>query len=324
MHARLANTVPDVELGLPNTYAMHGLLFASEFALPELEPRRVPSARPDVIFRLRTIEPSPAESDSPASLDEFAGGLRLNLRGIGRFLLRRGKEVLVDAPPSTDGSLMRLYLLGLVIGLVFHQRGLLALHASAVAAGGQAVAFTGVQGAGKSTVAAHCAERPGVRVVADDTMAVTFDRRGRPCAHPGMPSLKLWRDALEILEQDPTSLRPDWFRADKFHLPIADRSVDMPVPLRRVYVLDEHAEPDPRIEPITGTAAVAALIVNTYGIRYLRDEAQRASHFKAVARLAGAVEVRRLLRRRDLGEVGRSADLVLSEIECQPGAVPWS
>src|SRR5258708_39789946 len=81
------------------------------------------------------------------------------------------------------------------MGAIFHQRGLLPLHANAIEVGGQAVAFVGPSGAGKSTLAAYFRDR-GYRVLCDDVWVVSFGSDGEPLAWPGVPRVKLWGDAL--------------------------------------------------------------------------------------------------------------------------------
>src|SRR5258708_9269606 len=84
------------------------------------------------------------------------------------------------------------------MGAIFHQRGLLPLHANAIEVGGQAVAFVGPSGAGKSTLAAYFRDR-GYRVLCDDVCVVSFGSDGEPLAWPGIPRIKLSGRALAAL-----------------------------------------------------------------------------------------------------------------------------
>jgi hypothetical protein len=150
--------------------------------------------------------------------------------------------------------------------------------------------------------------------VADDILVVHFDMAGRPWAQPGMPSVKLWREALTALGRDVDGLTQDWLRADKFHLPASDRLIQAPVPLARVYVLDDDDSAGAgRIEPMSGAAAAAALIAHTYRVELLDAAAHRPGHFAASARLARGIAVRRLARCRDLAQVGATVEAVLAD-----------
>jgi hypothetical protein len=304
-------------------YEVHGLVLGSNFPLPELASRRRSATRDaDVCLAMGPLTTRRAKPAKPARLKAGKGRALLAIPGAGRYLVSGGREVLVAPEEDADPALVRLFILGSVLGLVCHQRGLLPLHASAVEIDGEAVAFVGDQGRGKSTLAAHCLDHGAARLVADDILVVSFDAAGRPWAQPGMPSVKLWRDALTALGRDVGSLRPDWLRADKFHLPASDRLVQAPVPLTRVYVLDEDDSAGAgRIEPIAGAAAAATLIAHTYRVEYLDAAEHRAGHFRASARLARSVAVRRLVRCRDLAQVGATVAVVLAEARARAGIV---
>lgn len=296
-------------------YEVHGLALASELALPELEPRRRPAGTgADVHIVLGRVTESASAATSVPYLASVDDSVQVTIQGIARYQVTAGRTVLVDPHPDADFSHVRLFLLGSVIGLVCHQRGLLPLHASAIEFAGQALAFIGQQGQGKSTLAAHCLQHAAARLVADDILVVSFDAEGRPWAQPGMPSVKLWRDALTALGKTVDGLRPDWLRADKFHLPVHEDIAKSSVPLRCVYVLGDNDQSGAAsIEPVGGAAAAAMLIANTYRVEYLDAAAQRHHHFESSTRLARSVSVRALNRRRDLSQIAATVAAVLDD-----------
>ena len=112
----------------------------------------------------------------------------LTVDGVGRYLVRGGAEILVDAAGGAAERDVRLFLLGSALGILCHQRGLLPLHANAVVANGAAYAFAGHSGAGKSTLAAHFAQA-GYEILCDDVCVISFDEAGQPLAWPGLPRL---------------------------------------------------------------------------------------------------------------------------------------
>jgi hypothetical protein len=305
---------------MPLFYDVHGLVLASQIDLPELEFRgREPNGEADLRIAIGKVQPQAAV---PA--DGFSFGdadATMTIPGVGRYQVSHGQDVVIDPEPDADSSLVRLFLFGSVMGLVCHQRGLFPLHASAIEIDGEVVAFVGPPGQGKSTLAAHGVAMGGARFVADDILVVGFDEAGLPLAHPGMPNVKLWREALTALGRSADGLQPDWFRAEKFLLPMADHLVSEPLPLRRVYVLSDNPEAGPgpgRITPLGGAAAAANLIVNTYRVEYLDPMAQRPNHFAIAARLASAINVRLLARRRDLTQVGATVEAVLADLRDAP------
>src|SRR5262249_47037798 len=109
----------------------------------------------------------------------------LEFPGVGRFLLRAGKEILMDLAPSSDDDEVRAYLLGAVFGALCHQRGITPLHASAIDVPGGCVAFVGPSGAGKSTLVATLA-RCGHEIITDDACFLHVGTNGDVQTWPGI------------------------------------------------------------------------------------------------------------------------------------------
>ena len=299
---------------VPHTYRVHGLTLRCEFPLPELARREVAFSGPaDVSVRAGPLPMT--ENLSPTSvpylhlLDDAA---MFTFDDTGHYSVRDGTEVVVDANPDADPAVLRLHIFASIMGMICHQRGLLVLHASAVAFGNRAVAFTGPPGAGKSTLAAHCLTVGG-RLVADDMLVLSFDEKRGVLSHPGMPNVKLWRDALTSLGRDVDGLRPDWFRAEKFHLPADD--VQTSIPLARLFVLDtDAAAGDGEYAPLRGQVAAAALIANTYRVEYLDAAKRRDAHFRDCIRLASAIDVVWLRREAGAERLPATAAAIMREL----------
>jgi hypothetical protein len=308
-------------VSVSHVYQVHGLTLSSQFFLPELARREVgDGARADILISDGEV---PAVSEAVPEVPELrlAGDAAIfDFPSAGRILVRGGREVIVERAPGADLALLRLYLFGSVMGMVCHQRGRIGLHASAVEIGGRAVAFTGQSGAGKSTLAAHCLAA-GARLVADDLVVLSFDERAGILAHPGMPNVKLWRDALNTLGLETDGLSPDWWRADKFHMPAAD--VSGPIPLTRLYVLDvDSGAGDGMSERLRGRAAAGSLIANTFRVEYLDAAKRRDSHFHDCMRLASAIEVVRFRRAADPARLPATAVQILDELRKSADRVP--
>jgi hypothetical protein len=283
------------------TYVAYGLGIHSALELPELIPG---PARPDVIVRLGDLPSVPSTPpDAIGLLRMSADEAWLHWPDVGAILVRRGREITLDPPPGTAEDLLRAYLLGPVLGLLLHQRGLLVLHASAIALDGGVVAFLGQAGHGKSTTAASLHAR-GYPVVADDVVAVDFGAPGGPAALPGFPQLKLWPDAVTALGETPESLPRVHAGEDKRVRRVAPAGT-APRSLRRLYVLTDAEALD--LEPLTGHAAVFELLQHSPAALEGLDP---SGCLAQCARLAAAVPVRRLCRPRRLGGLGELAALV--------------
>ncbi len=274
-------------------YRLFGLSVLSQIPLPELVADSG-DGEPDVRIGLGTIAKDP---HAGAGLHIDGDEALLVISSAGRFLIRAGREMLVEPADGVSARNLRLYLLGSAFGTILHQRRLLPLHANAVVVEGRAIGFMGHPGAGKSTLAAWFHDR-GFDVLADDVCVVTPGPDGRPLAHPGIPRLRLWREALEAGGRDASSYERSFDDMDKYTVPTdLDRALPA-VPLSHLYLLEKAGEEDsPQVARLEGSAAVEAMIANTYRGVYVRLMGQTRQHMLACAELARTVPVFRARRR---------------------------
>jgi hypothetical protein len=268
------------EVGTLHDYSVFGLHIRSELPLPELAVRQTENAlAPDVHIR---IGDAGAVAEARYIGPIFQVGIddyRLEVRNTARYRVRNGIEINVAPFPGSSARNVRLFLLGTVFGALCQQRRLLPLHASAIEVDGQCVAFAGPSGTGKSTLAAFFHDR-GYTVMSDDICVVSLDPQRRPQAWPGIPRLKLWREAADALARDVTTLDIDYDGLEKYHFPIDRNTSQASLPLRRVYILHEARLPAQEgIASLAGTAAFEALLANTYRRHLLAPMGQAAGHF---------------------------------------------
>lgn len=276
-----------------HAYRLFGLTLHSEIELPDLG--SVPIVpTPDIeIFRGSVPLPTPRLSNPQA----VTGGAVISVEDVGRYAVFGGSRIVVDADPGVADRDVRLFLLGSAMGLLLHQRGLLPLHANAVALDGRAFAFMGESGAGKSTLAAWFYDR-GFDTLADDVCVVRFDGDGQAIASPGLPRLRLWREALEASGRDASAFELS-FTADsdreKYDVPIRGLAEPEAAPLAAAYLLergDQFA-----VERLTGVAAAEAIFANTYRGGYLSMAGSSEVHWRSCLALTRTVPVFRVERR---------------------------
>ncbi|HEX8062705.1 MAG TPA: hypothetical protein VF535_05765 [Allosphingosinicella sp.] len=273
-------------------YRLFGLNLRSEIGLAGLAPS-VEAGSVDVEIGLGKLPPG----ESPPGYSATSDGTILTITKVGRYLIRDGREILIEPAAGASERNLRLFLLGSAIGALLHQRGLLPLHANAIDLGGRAVAFSGHSGAGKSTIAAWFHDR-GYPILADDVCVIGFDEAGRALAFPGIPRLRLWREALEASGRDASTYDRSFDDMDKFDVPtiIAERLA--PLPLAAIYLLRKaQDEPGgPAVERLTGIDAVDTLVSNTYRGGYLRTIGRTGEHLAACLRVVRTVPVFRARR----------------------------
>ena len=298
------------------SYTAYGLNIASDFSLPELQ-SSTENLEADLIIRRGKVDwslPQPLESWSYFHLDGDSAYLCWQV--VGKFLVRAGKEIIVEPFANVEEQVIRLPLLGSVLAMVLHQRQFLILHGSAVAINDGAAIFVGAKGQGKSTMTATLYGR-GHQLITDDVAALTVDDFGVHTLIPGFPQIKLWPEAVKAaLGDEAETLRKIHPKVEKRARPTLERFSTTPLTVKKIYVLGTGTTP--QIKPLQPQDAVASLIANSFipmllGKEFRRDR-QTALHFHQCANLAKSLPVCRLERLRSLELLDTIARLVEEDL----------
>ena len=175
-----------------------------------------------------------------------------------------GTHVSAHPAPGVSRQTVEHLHLNQVVPLALSRQLKLVLHASAVEIGDFAVAFLGVSGRGKSTLAASFSAS-GYRFLTDDGLLVDRQEDGY-IVHPGHPSIRLWDDSREALVPDSTRAAPPVDYTPKARL-LADHEVtfcDAERPLRCMYFLGEGNADVVTIAPISGRDAMIELVRHSF------------------------------------------------------------
>jgi hypothetical protein len=166
-------------------------------------------------------------------------GYLINSSRYGRFRVAHDGTHVRCAPTDPSDWYWWGLLIGQVLPLVAALHGLEVLHASAVAIDGRACAFSGVPGAGKSTLAINLALN-GAELLCDDVIALRVDGE-RVIAETGSALINLREEQARQLEDMGTNeLGEVAGESNKVHLR-ANRLAP-PTPLGALYLL-EPADP---------------------------------------------------------------------------------
>lgn len=252
------------------------------------------------------------------------------LEGVGtRFIYGEGVRFYVDRnrvriwtewdSPMVLADVMAFFT-GPILGFLLRERGVLALHASAVVIDGAAYGFVGAGGEGKSTLAAALAMR-GHPVLTDDVLALDGHADGW-VARAGYPMVRLWEDSARLLFGDAQALpalSPSW---DKRGFVLEDSKAkrptdpwlagfhEQPARLGGLLVLNSQRTAGEVIPAIAGAGAelLVGLLANTYA-SYLVTDASRAMELEAIGRLVRGVRTGVLgSRRPDVAPMARAVE----------------
>ena len=231
-----------------------------------------------------------------------------------------GAEIWARWPEPLTLEDAATYLLGPIMGFVMLLRGLVCLHASAIAIGDEAVALVGPAGSGKSTTAAAFAER-GYSILAEDVVTLD-DRMDHFLIRPAYPCIRLWPASVKALYGTEThlpKLTPNW---DKCYLDLSERFQRQPLPLAAIYLLSERRDDRaaPFVEPLDKSKALMSLVANTYATK-LMDKQMRAREFELLTRVLNNVPVRRVTPHSDIAHIPELCTRILSDIKSVLSAV---
>lgn len=271
-------------------YRLCGWHVRSEIDLPELLPWHEVDDPVDVEIRVGSI---PAATSDPVFVLPHSrlwanNDFELNMDKVGRFQVKQGCRVLVEPAAAVMENELKAFLLGTVLGVLCHQRGLLPLHASAVRFRESAVLIAGDSGAGKSTLAAALGLR-GHGLLTDDVAAI--DPSG-PRVLPAYPQRKLAPDVLDTLALPHDGLVTHRPGQVKYRVPQPSGFTAEPLMPAVIYILNrtsfELSGNPVQLSPVEAMAALNNMIYRRRAGSRIQSQ---ASLFHSIGRLAQATPV---------------------------------
>lgn len=225
------------------------------------------------------------------------------------------KNLSIYHPEKTLAGDLDSLLVGPFLGFTLRLRGIVSLHASAVAVDGRAVVFLGHSTAGKSTLAAGMV-RAGAQMLADDISVLVPGDEGRFLVEPGYAKVRLRPRAARFLTGDPDSLPAVYSHRESRYASLGadEKFYPEPLPLAVVYVLGKYDDQykEPFIKPVSAGDKLINLVQNTTGFYVVRGES-RAREFETLAEIAKSVPVRRLFYAHDIETLPAQCQLIFED-----------
>lgn len=303
---------------MPDYRVFGGCLRSEQLFFPELSP--CVSCVPDWSLRVadgEAIDP-PGEilgigpqTQCRIQLHRIPNGFRLRHSCSGEFdISADGSEIVWYPRPDMPLEMARNDIVGRVLSVALHARGVLVLHGSAVALERDAIAFLAPKHHGKSTLATALVHAGGT-LLTDDTTAVDV---GPPALlRPGIRSPRLYPDSARRLFNNDG----DQFRGidGKYviHYP-ADSSLSAArIPLSAVYILEpvnsKLVTAAARRIRLRAPHAVMSIIRNTK-VGYLLGSTGARAMFEFVPTLVQSVPVYTLQVVRDFERIQEVVEIM--------------
>lgn len=296
------------------SYTAYGLGIQSNIQLPALMPG---AATRDVVIRIGSVDRTESEVANKEDyvLRADANEVCFYWNKVGACLVRGGCEIIVDpdsAVDQPDQQILPCLILVIPLAMLLHQRGLLILHASAVAVNGGVVAFLGKSGQGKSTTAAAL-HQLGYPFVTDDVLAITFDGAGKATVFPSFPQLRLLPESAASLGDNPETLPLLYPNSEKRARSVSDSFQQTRLPLKRIYVLSDGSYRS--VEPLKPQSAFLEVMAQSYpGQNLLKATGTGTAKFQRGVQLVNCVSICRLTRLRSLSALSNLAKFVEEDI----------
>ncbi len=308
-------------------YRAYGLTIDAEFPIPGLHALSNPE-EPEIQVHQAALPDISAPQSPNSRAVRRDEGLYFAWPEVGCYRVDGPDRIVCDPNLEVDHRHAIQPILGVLLGVVLHLRGLYTLHASAAVigedrtgehrSGGSAVAFMGWKGQGKSTTAAAF-DRAGVRLLTDDVLAIGGLPGSLPCARHSFPRLKLRPEVAREFGYE-------WEHLSKLGDPMPKRAwtnertfCHESRPLTCIFRLVEGTSIS--VERLDRRDAVQALLEHSYAPRFLGDTGLvDGKHLRQCADLTCQVPVYDLKRPSCLDVLPELVDTVRQTVDVPPAS----
>jgi hypothetical protein len=263
---------------------------------------------------------SPREEDWFAHARLLDGSDYLRWSELFEFLISAdGRRVACRQLNGASPDSFQTYLLGQVLSFALLKQGVEPLHSTAVVIDGEAVAFLGDCGYGKSSLGAAFLQA-GYRLLTDDLL-VLKEEGDRFMTYAGPPRIKLFPEIARRLLGDRVSTTPMNNETPKLVIPLGQNEMALPksaLPLKAIYVLTPPRVSSPSlrttIRSLSPRNAFVELIKNTFNTVII-EPPRLALQFDLATQVAASVPVKSLCYPRELDQIFKVREAILRDLE---------
>jgi len=208
----------------------------------------------------------------------------------------------------------QVYLLGQALSYALVKSGFEPLHGTAIDTHGEATAFLGSSGYGKSSLAA-CFLAAGHELLTDDLLLLKPGSRGLE-AYPGPARIKLFPRVARRFLPKRDGIPMNLFTQKKV-IPF-DQSRACPLPLRAIYCIapprENRCTRKIEITPLSAREAFVLLVKHTFNY-VLVDPSRLQRQVRETARLVKSIPIQKLSYPRDLDQLPAVREAILADVE---------
>lgn len=292
-------------------YKVYGLNIESEILVPELMvlDNKI-DKNIDVKIYYKTM-PDDIKQNVNEGKKAFYNGqyVWFHIDNVCTYLIQNGDTVTIDLCENPDLNILKVYILGSVLGIILLQRNAVAIHGGSIVINNKGCIFTGDKGAGKSTLTTALRQR-GYDFVSDDVGAIELS--DIPMINPGFGYQKLCEDAMTKLGYDSSEYTP--FRSDmniKYIVPALDNFIKEKVPFEVLFEIEQGDTQKVEVVEVTGNEKLQKIIKNVFRIEVLMySGGVPADYFKKCLEIAKHIKFYKITRPKNQFTVNEQIDII--------------
>lgn len=294
-----------------NYYKVYGLNIKSEIEVRELSILEEFERKDiDVTLRYGNVNEDIKESISKGAKANFKSqNMWFYIKGVATYHIYNGDTIIIEPCENADLTILRVYILGSVLGLVLLQRNMVAIHGGAIVIDGKGCVFTGDKGAGKSTITTALRNK-GYKFLSDDVASINMGEQNS--INPGFGYQKLCEDTMEKLGYDTSKYEP--FRSDmsiKYLVPAFEGFVSEEVPFNNMFELSVGDVDKVQIEEVQGIEKIDKFMKNIFRIEMMQYAGGvNSDYFNKCISIMKSIKFYKIIRPKDIFTVEDQIGLI--------------
>lgn len=213
---------------------------------------------------------------------------------VGHMVILGDNRIITECSSEEEFKVIRTYILGYGLSIIFYNRNIMAVHCSAVTKDGTGILLSGMSGAGKSTLAGRFLSN-GWKLLADDVAMVEESERN-VVSYPAYPQRKLCRDAVVRNGLDMEDLIYIDEDKDKFAVNCQEEFSREPAKVAVMAVLYPWDKAEVKVEEIFGNEKIQMFVQNLFLHVYFKNAGMAPEKFFKCVQLLAQLKVLRVFR----------------------------